>query len=109
MAHAIQVLEPDTIQHGIVAAESKDLMHRLAQDGITLNICPTSNLRLRRVESYGTHPIRTLFDAGVSVTINSDDIMLFESNVTDEYFQLFDHEVFSANELNSIRINGLIQ
>ncbi len=109
MMHTIKVLQPDAVQHGIAAAHSEQAMKTLAAEYITLNICPTSNIRLSRVKDYATHPIKTLFHAGVSVTINSDDIMVFEQNVSDEYLNLYRAGLFSATELNSIRTNGLKQ
>ncbi|WP_443083822.1 hypothetical protein [Vallitalea sp.] len=46
-----------------------------------LNICPTSNVILGRVESIKKNPIRKLFDAGIKVTINSDNVLIFDSPV----------------------------
>jgi adenosine deaminase len=107
MLHTAKVLGPESIQHGIAAAKSDELIRFLIDSRITLNICPTSNIRLSRVPDYRSHPIRTLFEAGVSVTINSDDIMVFGQNVTDEYLHLFHAGVLSAEALNQIRVNGL--
>jgi adenosine deaminase len=109
MMHTINVLQPHAVQHGIAAAASEDAMQYLAKAGITLNICPTSNIRLSRVTDYQNHPIRKLFYAGVSVTINTDDIMVFDASVTDEYFHLFHAGILPAAELNEIRLNGLKQ
>jgi adenosine deaminase len=109
MMHSIDILQPQAVQHGIAAATSDYAMRRLTDEGITLNICPTSNIRLSRVPDYQSHPIRKLFQAGVSVTINSDDIMVFDATVTDEYFHLFQAGTLSAAELNEIRLNGLKQ
>lgn len=103
------ILEVTNVQHGISAAENKEVMQWLARNNITLNICPTSNIRLLRVNDYSVHPIRKLFDAGIAVTINTDDLLFFESNVSDEYLQLFNSQTLSAAELNSIRIYGLQQ
>ena len=109
LLHTVRILEPDAIQHGIAAAESEKAMKWLAQNNITLNICPTSNIRLGRVKEMAAHPIRRLFDAGVSVTLNSDDIMIFEQNVSDEYLNLYNAGTMNAADLNEIRINGLKQ
>ncbi|HRZ41526.1 MAG TPA: hypothetical protein P5228_02360 [Bacteroidales bacterium] len=109
MEHDLNVLRPDAIQHGIAAASSQELMRRLADEGTVLNVCPTSNIRLSRVTGYRHHPIRTLFDAGIQVTLNSDDIMVFGSLVSDEYLHLFTRGVMNAEELNQIRITGLSQ
>ncbi len=109
MLHTAQVLELDAIQHGIAAASSPDAMQWLSDNSVTFNICPTSNIRLSRSPSYATHPIRRLYDAGISVTINSDDIMIFDQNVSDEYLHLFRAGTLSASELDQIRLNGLHQ
>jgi adenosine deaminase len=109
LMHAVRILEPEAIQHGIAAATSQDVMKHLARENITLNICPSSNLRLSRVRDLASHPITTLFHAGVSVTINSDDIMVFGQNVSDEYFSLYHAGALTATELNEIRLNGLSQ
>lgn len=103
------ILEATTVQHGISAADSQEIMKWLARNNITLNICPTSNIKLLRVKNYATHPIRKLFDAGITVTINTDDIFFFESNVSDEYLQLYRNNTLSAEELDMIRIYGLQQ
>ncbi len=107
LLHGAQILLPDAIQHGIAAAGDKEVMQWLATRQISLNICPTSNIRMSRVKDYRSHPIRRLFDAGVTVTLNSDDIMLFEQNVSDEYINLYNAGTFSAPELNQIRVAGL--
>jgi adenosine deaminase len=109
MLHTAQVLGLHAIQHGIAAAGSDETMAWLAKEGITLNICPTSNVRLSRVPTLRAHPIRKLFDAGVPVTINSDDIMIFNQNVSDEYLNLYKAGVMRADELNQIRLYGLAQ
>lgn len=62
---------------------------------------------LQRVADYKTHPIRTLYDHGVIVTVNSDDVIVFDKGVSEELLLLYNHGVFSAAELNEIRENGL--
>lgn len=104
---AVEELELDEVQHGIAAANSPTVMRFLADHRIRLNVCPTSNVMLGRVESIATHPIRALYDAGVIVTINTDDVLMFGSSVSDEYLKLYDGGVFAAAELDEIRLNGL--
>ncbi|MFC2101697.1 adenosine deaminase [Bacteroidota bacterium] len=100
---AVEVLGLDAVQHGIAAASSPDIMKWLSERGTTLNICPTSNLILQRVSSYAAHPIRKLFDHGVRVTINTDDVVLFNQSVSEEFMNLFQAGVFSVKELEGIR------
>lgn len=104
---AVSELELDEVQHGIAASQSLHVMNWLSDHNIQLNICPTSNVMLGRVESIKNHPIRRLFDNGIKVTINSDDVLIFDSNVSDEYLKLFQESVFEAKELDLIRLNGL--
>jgi hypothetical protein len=104
---AVEELELDEVQHGIAAADSPQVMRFLADHKIRLNVCPTSNIMLGRVESMAAHPIRKLFDAGVIVTVNTDDALMFGIGVTDEYLALYRAGVFTAAELERIRLNGL--
>jgi adenosine deaminase len=78
-------------------------MRFLADRGIRLNICPTSNLLLGRVARLQDHPIRKLFDAGVRVTVNTDDAIVFGVGVSEEFLGLFQAGVLTAAELELIR------
>ena len=104
----VEVLDLDEVQHGIAAAESVEVMRWLAENQIQLNVCPTSNVMLNGVSDLAAHPIRTLFDNGVPVTINTDDLMIFDQSVSEEYRNLFQAGVFTAEELNDIRRASLV-
>jgi hypothetical protein len=104
---AVEELELDEVHHGIAAAQSACVMRRLADAGIRLHVCPTSNMMLDRVESYGAHPIRRLYDYGVKVTINTDDLLIFDQTVSQEYLNLYRSGLMTAEELNAIREEGL--
>ena len=99
----VKVLDLDEVQHGIGAAESTEVMQWLSENQIQLNVCPTSNVMLGGVSDLASHPIRILFDNGVPVTINTDDLMIFGQSVSEEYRNLYQAEVFSADELEDIR------
>ena len=99
----VEVLDLDEVQHGIGAAESVEVMRWLSENQIQLNVCPTSNVMLGGVSDLASHPIRALFDNGVSVTINTDDLMIFGQSVSEEYRNLYRAGVFSAQELEDIR------
>ena len=73
------------IDHGVRAAESPDVMARLAREGITLTVCPNSNVRLRVFPSMDRSPIKRFLDAGIAVTINSDDPAYFGGYIGDNY------------------------
>ncbi len=99
----VEVLDLDEVQHGIAAAESVEIMQWLSKNQIQLNVCPTSNVMLDGVTDLASHPIRILFDNGVPVTINTDDLMIFGQSVSEEYRNLYQADVFSAEELDNIR------
>lgn len=104
---AVETLELDEVQHGIAAADSPSVMRFLADHDIRLNVCPTSNILLGRVARLQDHPIRKLFDAGVKVTVNSDDALVFGVGVSEEFLSLYRAGVFTASELDVIREWGL--
>ncbi len=105
--YTVETLELNEVQHGIASAESKEVMRWLRNNNIRLNVCPTSNIKLGRVECMEKHPAKILADNGVEITINSDDIMIFNQSVSDEYLNLYHSKLFSINELEILRQNGL--
>lgn len=82
-------------------------MKWLSDNKILLNVCPTSNIYLSRVEDYSVHPIKKLYHNGVKVTVNTDDMIIFDASVSDEFFNLYKSGALNAEELNEIRENGL--
>jgi adenosine deaminase len=104
---AAELLELQQVQHGIGAVGSSEVMKWIAENNIMLNVCPTSNVVLCRAESISKHPIRQLFDHGIKVTVNTDDLLVFGNSVSEEYMSLYREGVFSADELELIRQNGL--
>ncbi|RLD29135.1 MAG: adenosine deaminase, partial [Bacteroidetes bacterium] len=78
----------------------------LEERKIRLNICPSSNIQLCQVDSYKTHPLRVLLDNGIKVTVNTDDAIIFGKKSSDEYFSLFETGLYSAEELDIVRLNG---
>jgi len=108
VVRAVEALELDEVQHGIAAADDPSVMRFLADHRIRLNICPTSNLMLGRVADLREHPIRKLYDAGVRVSIGSDDALVFGSSLSQEYMKLYRCGLFTAQELDGIRIDALV-
>jgi adenosine deaminase len=104
---AVEELELDEVQHGIAAAGSSEVMRMLADNHVRLNVCPTSNVMLGRVDRLETHPIRRLYDAGVIVTVNTDDVLVFGNGVSEEFLSLYQARVFNADQLDGIRRAGL--
>lgn len=105
----VEILGLNAVQHGIAAADDPGVMAFLRERGITLNICPSSNLALGRCQSLVEHPIRRLFDHNVRVTLNSDDYMIFRSGVSEEIGSLYRSGIFKAEELWQIVEAGLAE
>ena len=104
---AIELLHLDEVQHGIAAVTEDRVIDCLAEKGIRLNITPSSNVLLGRVPDLANHPIAQLYRRGVNVTINSDDILIFDSDVSKEYLRLYQSGCLTPEELDDIRENGL--
>jgi len=82
---ALTLLGAERIGHGTSAAQDPDLLAHLAGTGIALEVCPSSNIATRAVETLEQHPIRQFRDAGVTVTVNSDDPPMFGTTLNREY------------------------
>lgn len=104
---AVECLELDEVQHGIAAAEDPSVVRFLRDHHIRLNITPSSNCLLGRVRDLSAHPIAALYRSGVDVTVNSDDVLIFDSDVSKEYLRLYQCGCLNAEELDDIRKKGL--
>ena len=82
---AVDVLRARRIGHGVRAIEDPELVRKLADLGICLDVCPTSNVLLSVVDSLAEHPLPLLLDAGVRCSINGDDPLLFGPGLLEEY------------------------
>ncbi|HEX4275048.1 MAG TPA: adenosine deaminase [Bryobacteraceae bacterium] len=93
----------ERIGHGIRAVEDPDLMRRLREERIPLEVCITSNVRTGAVTSLDVHPVKKLFDAGVSITLNTDDPGVFETDLAREFALAREVFGFSEAELAQVR------
>lgn len=85
VADALDLVKPSRIGHGVRAIEDADLVKRLADLGTVLEVCPGSNIALKVFPDYASHPLRRFTDAGVRVTLNSDDPPFFHTSLAQEY------------------------
>ena len=102
---ALAELRPDRIGHGVRAMEDPELVAHLAAQQVPLEVCPTSNVFTGIYPSLAAHPARRLFEAGVPVTINSDDPTFFHTTLADEYTHL-PALGFSDREILQLLCNG---
>ncbi|MBU0702367.1 MAG: adenosine deaminase [Chloroflexi bacterium] len=104
---ALRVLHADRLGHGVRSVEDPALVEYLRERQVVLEVCPTSNVCLGVYPDYGSHPLRRLWDAGLLITVNSDDPPMFGADLNQEYEVLVDHFGFSADELEQVSLNGL--
>ncbi len=85
---AVKELKVDRIGHGTRAIEDNKLIEYLAESQTPIEMCPISNLRTAVVGSMKEHPIKTFFDKGLLVSVNTDDPKMFNNSLTMEYLEL---------------------
>ena len=119
--HAGEMVGPESIQvaveklgitqigHGTSAIQNPDVIALLRDRNVTVEMCPTSNERLRNVVSYQEHPIFALDAAGVAVTVNSDDPTFFGLSLTDEFVRLIEERQATLADLKRWTQNALRQ
>ena len=86
---ALDVLQVERIDHGVRCVESPALVQRLAQSRMPLTVCPLSNVKLCVFPTLADHNLKTLLDAGLCATVNSDDPAYFGGYVNENYLQTF--------------------
>lgn len=82
---AIELLGTDRIGHGVRANEDLAVLDLVRERGITLEMCPTSNIQTAAVKAITQHPLRAFYQIGLPVTINTDDPSISNTTLTDEY------------------------
>jgi adenosine deaminase len=95
--------------HGVRSLEDPELVEKIAAEGITLELCPTSNIHTCMFPSIEEYPLRKLMEAGVKVTINTDNMTVSNINLAKEFgkliaaFDLTDEEIkgFARNSVNA--------
>ncbi len=104
---AIEVIAADRIGHGLSAVRSPELMSTLREKKIPLELCPTSNILTSAVQSISSHPVRTLYDAGIVVTVNTDDPSVCNTTLSKEFTILVQHFGFSKQDIHAVTMNAV--
>jgi adenosine deaminase len=104
---ALDVLGVRRIDHGVAAAQDPALMRRLADDGVPLTMCPLSNLELQVTPDLKQHPLKRLLDAGLVVTVNSDDPAYFDGYLLDNYLAVERALGLSRHDLAQLARNSI--
>jgi adenosine deaminase len=103
---ALEVLAVDRIDHGVRCEADPDLVDRLADRGTPLTMCPCSNIMLRVFPDMTAHNIRRLHQAGLCVTVNSDDPSYFGGYINENFAAIQAALGFSDDELWQLARNG---
>ncbi len=97
----------ERIGHGLSADQDAELMEVLAQRQVPIEACLSSNVRTGSCTTYASHPVRRLFDAGLMITLNSDDPALFESDLEAEYLLAYNNFQFTEEHLREMAANSI--
>ncbi|WP_445157808.1 adenosine deaminase [Halomonas sp. E14] len=101
---ALDLLEVCRIDHGVRCLEDPALVNRLRDEGVVLTVCPLSNVRLKVVQDLASHPLPQLLDAGLRVTLNSDDPAYFGGGMLANFLAC--HEAFGWSREVFVQLAG---
>jgi aminodeoxyfutalosine deaminase len=104
---ALDALGAQRIGHGVRCLEDIDLVARLRDEAIALEVCPTSNVLLGVAPSLAEHPIAELIAAGLTVSINTDDPGMFATDLNTELQIVHDHHGVSRSDLVALQLSAL--
>ncbi|MEQ8839456.1 MAG: adenosine deaminase [Acidimicrobiales bacterium] len=107
--HALDVFGAERIQHGIGAMGDPDVVARLVDEGVACDVCPGSNVALGAVVSLDAHPLPAMLDAGITVTLGSDDPPLFHTDLLSEYEHAWNLCDLDEGGLRTLAENSLIE
>lgn len=117
--HAGEAYGPDSIHqalhycgahrigHGTRLRENGDLLNYVNDHRIPLEICPSSNVQTGTVSSLKNHPFKFYLDLGLRVTLNTDNRLITDTTMTDEFFRIHKRFNLSSEDIKSLSINGI--
>jgi adenosine deaminase len=103
---ALDTLAIDRIDHGNRALEDSALVERIVKDGYTLTVCPLSNLKLCVIDDIGESPVKTMLEAGIKATVNSDDPSYFGGYINDNYRAIGEALDLSLEDIAALAVNS---
>lgn len=104
---AVELLKAERIGHGIRILEDEKLVKKMAALQIPFEVCPTSNVETKVVQSFDHHPIKKMISSGLNVTVNSDDPTFFQTSITHEFHHLVNRKGFMWNDIKQLAIRGV--
>lgn len=104
---SLEMLGVSRIDHGVRCLEDPELVRRLVADRVPLTVCPLSNVRLRVVDTMAHHPLRRMLDAGLTVTVNSDDPAYFGGYIGENYRAVTEALGLTRGDLHRLAANAI--
>ncbi len=104
---SIELLHADRIGHGIAAIKDPDIMELIKDRGVSVEMCPISNLQTKAIKTIEEYPIRDFFDKGLNITVNTDNITVSNTSLQREYQLLMDKLGFSMDEIYTLIDNSI--
>lgn len=103
---ALDDLGVERVDHGVRCLDDPELVERLRAEQVPLTVCPFSNVRLRVVDTLADHPLRQMMDAGLMVTVNSDDPAYFGGYAEDNFAGVREALGLTADQLRRLARNS---
>ena len=104
---ALDILKIDRVDHGNSCMQSKEMIGRLVSEELALTVCPLSNTRLCVVDKMENHPLKQMLDAGLKVTINSDDPAYFGGYMNENFLAVTDALQLEKTDLVRLAQNAI--
>jgi adenosine deaminase len=103
---ALHICNADRLGHAARLVEDTSLIDYVGEHRVPLEICLTSNVQTGAAPSYKRHPVRQYFDRGLTVVLNTDNRLMSDTTLTDEYAIAAEQLRFTTDELSAIALNG---
>ncbi|MFP4498424.1 MAG: adenosine deaminase, partial [Vulcanimicrobiota bacterium] len=104
---SIEDLKADRIGHGVRTFQDPEVEKMVKEKGVTLEMCPTSNVQTGATDSMANHPFKKYYDQGMNVTINTDDPGVSDIDLSNEYQQVVTKFGFSMEDVEKFIMNGI--
>ncbi|MDQ6823254.1 MAG: adenosine deaminase [Candidatus Eremiobacteraeota bacterium] len=105
---ALDLLKVSRVDHGVRSMEDAALVERLRREQVPLTVCPLSNVRLRVVKTLSDHPLKSMLDAGLRATVNSDDPAYFGGYIGENFAQTVHALRLSDAEVTTLARNSFL-
>lgn len=103
----VEYFDLHEVQHGIGAGTDDSVLQFLADKKVRCNVCPQSNVMLGAVPSLKDHPVKKMLDAGVPITIGTDDLLFFGQTVSSQIFNLVDQGIITEKDADTLLKTGV--